>query len=79
MFVKEHHITGLSWNMDGGNAIDISKGDLSSPMKAPTPGGPPPPPPPPPPPVAPAPPPAPAAGSDAGKTNRHTGWVSWTR
>jgi len=66
MFVKEHHITGLSWNMDGGNAIDISKGDLSSPMKAPTPGGPPPPPPPPPPPVAPAPPPAPAAGSDAG-------------
>jgi len=54
MFVKEHHNTGLSWNKDGGNAVDIAKGDLSCPVRAPSSGGPPPPPPPPPPPVAPA-------------------------
>jgi len=54
LFVKEFHTTGLVWNNNGENAIQVAKSDLSTP--APVKGAPAPPPPPPPPP-----PPAPAA------------------
>lgn len=51
-YVKQHHTTGLSWNMRGADAAAVAGGDAA-------PKGPAPPPPPPPPPK-----PAPAAGAD---------------
>ena len=50
-YVREHHTTGLNWNLKGGDAITIAKSDLSQPstVSPPPPPGPPAPPPPPPP------------------------------
>ena len=58
-FVRENHTTGLVWNKNGGDAIALSKSDLSAPTSVPAP------PPPPPGPPAPPPPPPPQAAQAA--------------